>query len=62
MKKSSLIAFVFIGAVIFYVTGGGALFGLSGSTSQRKSSRQPAVNLVGDQQQNPFAVAESSEE
>ena len=67
MKVSSLLAFLFIGVIIFYVTGGGLLFsfigGRGGGSGNSSRSRPAAVQPTsGTQQANPFmAESESSQ-
>ena len=63
MKKSSLIAFLFIGGVVYFVTGGGILFGLSGGASHRSDvESKPAVRASSGAQANPFAAKAMTEE
>ncbi|MCG8652381.1 MAG: hypothetical protein MI861_21250 [Pirellulales bacterium] len=54
MKVSSIIALLFIGAVIYYVTGGGGLFGLGNHDSLPETKQVPDATFLGDEQQNPF--------
>ncbi len=59
MKISTLIAVLFIGAIVYYVTGAGALFGFVGGSNSDESTRRPSVEIIGDYHQNPFVTAES---
>ena len=61
MKKSSLLAFLVIGAIIFYVTGGGALLGLGGTASLPETTEAPNATFMGYEQENPFVTDEPSE-
>ena len=55
MKITSIIAFLVIGAIIFYVTGGGALLGLGGKPgSLPETTDAPNATFMGDEQGNPF--------
>lgn len=59
MKTSSIIAFLVIGAVIFYVSGGGALLGLGGSGNLPDTTKAPNATFIGDEQSNPFIGQEA---
>ncbi len=64
MKASSIVAFLVIAAIIFYVTGGGALFGVlgaGGTGSLPETTRPPNATFMGDEQANPFVGAEKVE-
>lgn len=55
MKPINLIAFLVIGGIIFWVTGGGALFGIVGSSSGLPDTAEaPNATFMGDEQANPF--------
>ena len=56
MKTSSILALLFIGGVIYFVTGGGALFGLGAGTSAKlpDTITPPNATFMGSQQENPF--------
>ena len=58
MKTSSLLALLFIGAVIYFVTGGGALMGVFGgrpATTLPDTVTPPNATFMGSEQENPFA-------
>jgi hypothetical protein len=55
MKTSSLLALLFVGAVIYYVTGGGSLFGLARPTRLPDTITPPNGNFVGYERTNPYA-------
>jgi hypothetical protein len=56
MKTSTLLALLFIGGIIFYVTGGGALLGLGGaSTTLPDTVTPPNATFMGSEQENPYA-------
>ena len=56
MKTSSIIALLVIGGIVFYVTGGGALLGLGGSSAQLPDTiTPPNATFMGYEQTNPFA-------
>ena len=62
MKKTSIIAFLVIGAVIFYVTGGGALLGLGGSGANLPETTQPPnATFMGYEQENPYVDEEPAQ-
>lgn len=57
MKTSSILALLFIGGVIYFVTGGGALLGLGGGRPAKlpDTITPPNATFMGAQQENPFA-------
>jgi hypothetical protein len=56
MKKSAMLALLFIGGIVFYVTGGGALLGLGGtSTTLPDTIAAPNATFMGSAQENPYA-------
>ncbi len=55
MKASAILALLFIGGVIFYVTGGGALLGLTQPTNLPDTITPPNATFVGTEQTNPYA-------
>ena len=55
MKTSAFLALLFIGGIVFYVTGGGALLGLGGTTSLPDTITPPNATFFGNEQENPFA-------
>ena len=61
MKKSSILAFLVIGGIVFYVTGGGALLGLGGSASLPETTQPPNATFMGYEQDNPYFSEEPSE-
>ena len=54
MKISSIIALLFIGGVIFYVTGGGALLGFGATAPLPQTTQPPNATFMGDEQANPY--------
>ncbi len=56
MKTSAILALLFIGGIVFYVTGGGALLGLGGSSAQLPDTiTPPNATFMGNEQANPYA-------
>lgn len=56
MKTSGILALLFIGGVIYYVTGGGALMGLGGSSGPLPETiTPPNATFMGNEQTNPYA-------
>ncbi len=56
MRKSTLLAFLFIGGVVFFVTGGGSLFGLGAAPENLPDTiTPPNSTFVGSEQSNPYA-------
>lgn len=55
MKITSIVAFLVIGAIIFYVSGGGKLLGLVGGSGDLPDTMTPPnATFMGDEQGNPF--------
>ncbi len=54
MKIGSILAMLFIAAVIYYVTGGGALLGFGSPTTLPDTMTPPNATFMGDEQRNPF--------
>ncbi len=54
MKSSFILAILFIGGIVYYVTGGGAMMGLGRSTPLPETSVAPNATFMGDEQENPF--------
>ncbi len=56
MKTSTLLALLFIGGIIFYVTGGGAILGLGGTAiTLPETITPPNATFMGSEQGNPYA-------
>lgn len=60
MKIVCLLALLFIGAAIFYVTGGGALLGLGDPTELPETMTPPNATFMGDAEENPFFADETA--
>jgi hypothetical protein len=55
MKTSALLALLLIGGVIYFVTGGGALFGLARPTNLPDRITPPNATFMGNERTNPYA-------
>lgn len=55
MRLSNVLAFLVIGGIIFWVTGGGALFQLATPTELPTTITPPNATFMGSEQTNPFA-------
>lgn len=58
MKTSSLLALLFIGGVIYFVSGGGALLGVFGgrpAPGLPDTVTPPNATFIGSEHENPFA-------
>jgi hypothetical protein len=54
MKTISIIALLFIGGIVFYVTGGGALLGFGSTGPLPQTTQPPNATFMGDEQPNPY--------
>ena len=55
MKTSAILALLFIGGIVFYVTGGGALLGFGSSAPLPDTITPPNATFMGNEQANPYA-------